>query len=95
MAKKKPPTPVAALPAAAITGTPARTPAVFVDPAITSKLKDTREQREVVGPIAQYLVSIKWKLEQMQFGKKEWRVPKSPSEATKATGIWKPTWAAS
>lgn len=50
---------------------------------IFALLKDIPEQRNVTGPIVAYLVSIGWKLEQMVFGKKEWRVPKSPSEATK------------
>src|SRR6266487_4251473 len=64
-----------------ISSTATSTP--VIDPTITTKLKNTREQREVVGPLVQYLVSLNWKLEQMEFGKREWRVPKSPSEATK------------
>lgn len=54
-----------------------------IDPAIAAKLKSTREQREVVGPLVQLLVSMGWQLEQLEFGKKEWQVPRSPSEATK------------
>jgi type I restriction enzyme M protein len=50
---------------------------------ISDKLKNTPEQKTVVGPLVTYLVQIGWKLEQIVFGKHEWRVPKSPSEATK------------
>ncbi len=50
---------------------------------ILDKLKDTPEQRTVVGPLVAYLVESGWKLEQIIFGKDEWRVPKTPSEATK------------
>ncbi len=58
-------------------------PPSVVDFAITAKLKNTREQREIVGPVVQFLVSAGWKLPQMEFGRREWRVPKTPSEATK------------
>lgn len=54
-----------------------------VDAAIAAKLKAGREQREVVGPLVQFLIDRGWHLGQIHFGKKEWRVPKSPSEATK------------
>jgi type I restriction enzyme M protein len=50
---------------------------------ITSKLKATPEQKLVVGPLVYELTKIGWKLEQIIFGKKEWLVPKRPSEATK------------
>lgn len=51
---------------------------------ITERLKkNTPEQQKVTGPLVAYLISIGWKLEQIVFGKKEWRVPKVPSEATK------------
>lgn len=50
---------------------------------IFAKLKNTREQREVAGPLVQLLVDSGWQLDQLVFGKKEWRVPKTPSEATK------------
>ena len=53
-----------------------------IDPAITDRLKDTPEQQFVVGPLVQYLIDQGWKLEQVVFGKKEWLVPKSPSEQT-------------
>ena len=50
---------------------------------IAAKLKATPEQQQVVGPIVQYLVELGWRLDQLIFGKAEWRVPKSPSEQTK------------
>jgi len=50
---------------------------------VTKKLKDTTEQRKVVGPLVAQLVTAGWSLDQIIFGKAEWRVPKSPSEATK------------
>lgn len=49
---------------------------------IRRRLKNTPEQRLVVGPIVQYLVDLGWGVGQMAFGKKEWRVPKSPSAAS-------------
>lgn len=51
--------------------------------AIASKLKDGPEQRTVVGPLVARLVEIGWDLGQIMFGHGEWRVPKSPSEATR------------
>lgn len=50
---------------------------------IQAKLKNTTEQKTVVGPLVANLVESGWKLEQIIFGKAEWRIPKSPSEATK------------
>jgi type I restriction enzyme M protein len=50
---------------------------------IKRKLKDIPEQRDVVGPLVAQLVDAGWNLEQIIFGKSEWRVPKSPSESTK------------
>jgi len=50
---------------------------------IKKKLKDIPEQRNVVGPLVAQLVDAGWNLEQIIFGKSEWRVPKSPSEASK------------
>jgi len=50
---------------------------------IKKKLKDIPEQRDVVGPLVAQLVDAGWHLEQIIFGKSEWRVPKSPSEASK------------
>jgi len=51
--------------------------------AIQSQLKNTPEQREVVGPLVARLLAAGWNLDQIVFGRSEWRVPKSPSEATK------------
>ncbi len=56
---------------------------VEVSKRISALLKDIPEQQKVTGPLVVYLASIGWKLEQMVFGKKEWRIPKAPSEATK------------
>jgi type I restriction enzyme M protein len=50
---------------------------------IANQLKAGPEQQTVVGPLIQYLVSLGWNLGQLRFGTNEWRVPKSPSEATK------------
>jgi len=50
---------------------------------VLAVLKETREQHDVVGPLVDLLVSRGWKVEQMIFGKTEWRIPKTPSEATK------------
>jgi len=50
---------------------------------IRRKLKDIPEQMNVVGPLVAQLVEAGWSLDQMIYGKSEWRVPKSPSEATK------------
>jgi hypothetical protein len=50
---------------------------------VVKQLKEGPEQEKVVGPLVQYLLSKGYKLEQIRFGKKEWRVPKNPSEATK------------
>ena len=50
---------------------------------IKKKLKDVPEQRDVVGPLVSQLVDAGWSLDQIIFGKSEWRIPKSPSEATK------------
>ena len=54
-----------------------------LSPEVSVLLKDIPEQQKVTGPLVEYLRSIGWHLDQMVFGKKEWRVPKSPSEATK------------
>jgi len=50
---------------------------------IAEKLKATPEQQQVVGPLVAHLVACGWSLDQIVFGKSEWRVPKSPSEQTK------------
>ena len=50
---------------------------------ISSKLKNIPEQQRVVGPLVAQLVSHGWEIDQIIFGKHEWRIPKSPSQATK------------
>ena len=56
---------------------------IALEALIAEKLQDTKEQRQVVGGLIEYLCELGWKLDQIVFGKSEWRVPKSPSEATK------------
>lgn len=52
--------------------------------AIAQKLKAIPEQQLVVGPLVQLLVTKGgWDLDQIIFGKREWQVPKTPSEASK------------
>lgn len=55
----------------------------FYNEYIASKLKAGPEQQKVVGPLVRYLVDNGWNLNQIVFGKNEWKVPKSPSEASK------------
>ena len=50
---------------------------------ISEQLKGTPEQQGVVGPLISFLVSIGWQLEQIVFGRREWQVPKTPSDATR------------
>lgn len=50
---------------------------------IKKLLKDGPEQQLVVGPIVERLISNGWELDQIIFGKNEWKVPKTPSEASK------------
>ncbi len=50
---------------------------------ILNELKDIPEQKLVVGPIVQQLIQGGWKFEQLIFGKNEWKIPKTPSEASK------------
>lgn len=57
--------------------------AMALDPRIQAELKDGPEQQLVVGPLVQRLLGAGWDLGQMMFGKREWLVPKSPSEASK------------
>jgi len=49
----------------------------------TERLKQGPEQERVVGPLVLRLCKQGWKLDQIRFGKKEWLIPKSPSEQTK------------
>ncbi len=50
---------------------------------IKDKLKCGQEQQLVVGPLVSYLVGLGWKLDQILFGKNEWKVPKTPSDAAR------------
>lgn len=50
---------------------------------IKQSLKQGPEQNLVVGPLVEQLITLGWKLEQIWYGKKEWKIPKNPSEATK------------
>lgn len=54
----------------------------LINLAIQKKLKNIKEQKYVVGPLVERLCSLGWHLDQIIFGKKEWLVPKTPSEAT-------------
>ena len=55
----------------------------ILDPRIVAELKGGPEQQLVVGPLVQRLMKAGWDLDQMMFGKREWLVPTSPSEASK------------
>lgn len=56
----------------------------FSTDAVEARLKArSPEQTLVVGPLVRFLISTGWGIEQMVFGRSEWRVPKSPSEAHK------------
>ncbi len=46
-------------------------------------LKDGPEQQLVVGPIVENLINLGWNQKQIVFGKNEWKIPKTPSEASK------------
>ena len=50
---------------------------------IAEKLKDGPEQQKVVGPLVQQLLNDGWSYDQIIFGKNEWKIPKTPSEASK------------
>lgn len=49
---------------------------------IRGRLKAGPEQERVVGPLVARLIDHGWRLEQIVFGRGEWRVPQSPSQAT-------------
>lgn len=49
---------------------------------IQKKLKNTKEQKLVVGPLVERLCTMGWHLDQIVFGRKEWYVPKTPSQAS-------------
>ena len=50
---------------------------------ILTKLKDGPEQQLVVGPLVELLIKNGWDFNQIIFGKNEWKIPKTPSEASK------------
>lgn len=50
---------------------------------IAGRLRTGPEQQFVVGPIVQRLLKLGWSLDQMVFGKTEWRVPRAPAESNK------------
>lgn len=56
---------------------------IIAQPKILKELKDTPEQKLVVGPLVEQLIKGGWQLGQIIFGKNEWKVPKTPSEASK------------
>lgn len=56
---------------------------LYMESRILNELKDIPEQKLVVGPIVQQLIQGGWKFEQLIFGKNEWKIPKTPSEASK------------
>lgn len=56
---------------------------VILPSEISNRLKKIPEQQYVVGPLVARLMQLGWNVDQMIFGKQEWRVPKTPSEATK------------
>ena len=45
-------------------------------------LKSGPEQQQVVGPLVARLVASGWSLDQIRFGRREWVVPKTPSQAS-------------
>jgi len=50
---------------------------------VDKQLKNTPEQRLVVGPVVEFLLHLGWTLDQIVFGRQEWLVPKRPSEASR------------
>ena len=50
---------------------------------IVELLKDGPEQRLVVGPIVERLIGLGWEQKQIIFGKNEWKIPITHSEASK------------
>lgn len=49
---------------------------------MAERLKTGPEQQRVVGPLVARLLEHGWTLDQLLFGRGEWRVPQSPSQAT-------------
>ena len=50
---------------------------------IVRMLKEGTEQQQVVGPIVEYLLDLGWNIRQIIFGKNEWKVPQTPSDASR------------
>ncbi|MDP1663446.1 MAG: N-6 DNA methylase [Phycisphaerales bacterium] len=64
---------------------PTQTPranSTVLPPEVASRLGSGPEQLRVVGPLVARLLENGWALDQMMFGRHEWRVPRSPSQAT-------------
>src|SRR5262245_19203254 len=57
-----------------------------VSPEVSANLKVTPEQALVVGPLVEFLRERGWIHEQIIYGRREWRIPKTPSEAAKREG---------
>ena len=56
-------------------------PVPVVTLGIQKKLKHTKEQKQIVGPLVERLCSFGWHLDQVIFGKNEWHTPKrSPQQ---------------
>ncbi len=55
----------------------------IISDTVAERLKEIPEQLKVVGPLVDLLVEYGWDADQIMFGKKEWRIPKTPSELTK------------
>lgn len=55
----------------------------MIDTIINNNIKDTPEQKLTVAPIVKRLVENGWDIGQIVFGKNEWKIPKTPSEASK------------
>jgi len=50
---------------------------------VRKNLKNTKEQKQVIGPLIELLCALGWQLDQIIFGKKEWQLPKAFSSTTK------------
>jgi type I restriction enzyme M protein len=62
---------------------------LVIDPRIVEQLKEGPEQQLVVGPLVQRLLDRGWSLDQMIFGRREYVVPKTPSESNKREKGWR------
>ena len=57
-----------------------------ITPEVSANLKVTPAQTLVVGPLVEFLRQRGWAHEQIVYGRREWRIPKNPSEAAKREG---------